>query len=368
MKLFGIDKSNRVFGLDILRATAILLVLYSHRDLISCTDSIHHHFNYLCGFWGVELFFVLSGFLIGNQLIKLAQTKSTFSDYFNFLKKRWIRTLPLYFVILGLYYFFMFETFPWKHLFFLQNSFRISESDFLIFNQSWSLTIEEYTYLIIPILFFLFGKINKWTVKHMTLLILIGIVALSLLTRIYYVINYPEINYDNWVRKSTFLRIDSIAIGVILAWTKNYFNSIYKRMSNPIVLIICLLFIFISNHFGNILVSKDPEHYFFPSTFGLLLVSVSLALIIPFFELHPINNFLAKRKLIYFGVTLTALLSYCIYLIHIPIYEYFYIHLDGRVPFKLNVALMLLTVYSTALISYLFFERPLQNLMKNSFK
>jgi len=76
------------------------------------------------------------------------------------------------------------------------------------------------------------------------------------------------------------------------------------------------------------------------------------------------NKFLSNWKFIYFSTTITAILSYCIYLIHIPIYKYFYIHLDGRIPFKLNVFLMLITVYSIAIISYLAIERPMQNLFK----
>jgi peptidoglycan/LPS O-acetylase OafA/YrhL len=364
MNLLGLNKTDRVFGLDILRATAILFVLYSHQSIISSTDTDSAHNIYLFGFWGVELFFVLSGFLIGNQLIRLAETKSPLFDYFVFLKKRWIRTLPLYFVVLGLYYFFIFESFPWKHLFFLQNSFRISGNDALIFGQSWSLTIEEYSYLIIPILFFFIGKFNKWSMKYMTLFILIGLFTIPLIARILYVTNYPYINYDEWIRKSTFLRIDAIVIGVLLAWIKKHYTTLYHRLSNPIVPIICMLFIFLSNHFGNILTSKDTEYLFFPSTFGLMLVSISLVLIIPFFDRHPVNHFLSKIKIFYFGITLTAILSYCIYLIHMPIYEYFYIQLDGKIPFKLNVALMLLTIYSISLISYIAIEKPLLNLFK----
>jgi peptidoglycan/LPS O-acetylase OafA/YrhL len=81
---------------------------------------------------------------------------------------------------------------------------------------------------------------------------------------------------------------------------------------------------------------------------------------ITFFDKNEINNHLSKIKLLHFGVSITAILSYCIYLIHISIYEYFYKYLDGRIPFKVNVALMLMTVYSIALISYFLIERPIQ--------
>ena len=360
MKQFLHGLQYRVFGLDILRAVAILLVLYSHRNLISATDRIHQHFIYLCGFWGVELFFVLSGFLIGAQLIALSEKNAGIKDYLSFWKKRWARTLPLYFIVLGLYWHFSYEQFPWKHLFFLQNSYQITDTDLQTFNQSWSLAIEEYAYLFLPILLLLAALFWRLNSKNRVLFVLLGIVLISLFSRMYYACTYPNIIYDDWIRKSTFLRIDAIAIGVLVAWLKFHYQTVYYKLSGLIVPVLCLAFILGMNTIGNLLVSKDQQHLFFPSTFGFTLVSFSLALMIPFFDKNEINNHLSKIKLLNFGVSITAILSYCIYLIHISIYEYFYKYLDGRIPFKINVALMLMTVYSIALISYFLIERPIQ--------
>ncbi len=362
MKNFLNGLHDRVFGLDILRAAAILLVLYSHRNLISATDRVHQHFIYLCGFWGVELFFVLSGFLIGSRLIVLSEKNAGISDYLIFWKKRWARTLPLYFIILGLYWHFSYEHFPWKHIFFLQNSYHITDIDLLTFNQSWSLAIEEYAYLLLPILLLVGTLIWRIKSKKRVLVLLLGIVLISLVARIYYAWTFPTIVYDNWIRKSTFLRIDAIAIGMLVAWVKFHYQTIYYKLSGLLVPLTCLTFILVMNSIGNVLVSKDQEHLFFPSTFGFTLVSLSLAFMIPFFDKNEINNNLAKLKLVHFWVTLTAMLSYCIYLIHIPIYEYFYKYLDGKIPFKVNVTLMLMTVYSISLISYFLIERPFQQI------
>ena len=359
---------HRVFGLDILRAAAILLVLYSHRNLISATDRIHQHFIFLCGFWGVELFFVLSGFLIGSQLMKLSEKNESLVDYLAFWKKRWARTLPLYFIVLALYWHFSFEKFPWKHVLFLQNTYDITDVDLQIFNQSWSLTIEEYAYLLIPLCFLVIGYFVRMKAKYRTLLILLGIIVISLISRIYYTYNYPSINYDNWIRKSTFLRLDSIAMGMLVAWIKYYHQTLFYRLSGLIFPVASIAFILVMNSIGNVLVSKDPNHLFFPSTFGFTLVPISLALLIPFFDKNEINNHLSKIKLLHFGVTITAILSYCIYLIHIPIYEYFYTYLDGKIPFKVNVALMLITVYSISSLSYVLIERPIQRLASKNEK
>lgn len=62
---------KRIFGLDLLRFLAIIMVLISHgRLLLKSTLGSSIDFLSLGGFWGVELFFVLSGFLIGGILIK----------------------------------------------------------------------------------------------------------------------------------------------------------------------------------------------------------------------------------------------------------------------------------------------------------
>ena len=363
MRWLQSNKEQRVFGLDILRALAILLVLYSHRNLISTTDSSHAYFIYLCGFWGVELFFVLSGFLIGKQLLELIESKAKIGDYWYFLKKRWIRTLPLYFIILGLYFYYE-SPVSWRHLFFLQNSFGVNEADLIVFPQSWSLTIEEYTYLLLPILFIIISKFSSFSAKHKSLVIILAVIFVSLIARFFYVWNDPQINYDNWIRKATFFRFDAIAFGVLFAWIKIYQKKWFNFFSNPMVPLFVLIIVMWTNNIGNILIAYDDSNILFESSLGFTFISFLIGLCMPFFDSHKICVHLSKLKLINFGITLTAILSYCIYLIHIPIYEFFYKHLDGKIPFKLNSTLMLITIFIIAFISFIFIEKPIQRLLK----
>ena len=97
-----INRTNRIFGLDLMRATAILMVLCSH--LLWIYPNANHIVSQvftLFGFWGVEIFFVLSGFLIGKILYKLyLQEDFTIKTVFYFLKRRWFRTLPNYIFVL----------------------------------------------------------------------------------------------------------------------------------------------------------------------------------------------------------------------------------------------------------------------------
>src|SRR5450759_5386369 len=94
--------ADRVFGLDVLRAAAIMgvvcahgfVVLYPH--LVGVLGIFGHG-----GFYGVELFFVLSGFLIGQILIREGPALGHAANVAVFYVRRWFRTLPLFFLFLG---------------------------------------------------------------------------------------------------------------------------------------------------------------------------------------------------------------------------------------------------------------------------
>ena len=148
------QQNERIYGLDLVRAAAIVLVLSSHVLWIyPPKSSIISQFLQLFGFLGVELFFVLSGFLIGTIFYKL-YLKDDFSiqSVFYFLKRRWFRTLPNYYLFLllntliALYIGYSLIEW-WKYLFFLQN-FHTTMLPF--FPESWSLSVEEFAYVGLP--------------------------------------------------------------------------------------------------------------------------------------------------------------------------------------------------------------------------
>jgi len=90
---------KRVFGLDILRALAIMFVVAGHGSTL-LPPKIGNISN-LFIFDGVSIFFVLSGFLIGGIFIKLIEENGIETSVLkNFWVRRWFRTLPNYFLIL----------------------------------------------------------------------------------------------------------------------------------------------------------------------------------------------------------------------------------------------------------------------------
>src|ERR1700676_3766910 len=93
-------ESNRVPGLDIFRSIAILLVLACHFSLCGVmTGPMTENIRFWLGILGVQLFFVLSGFLIGSILIRDLSARGVgFQQVRHFWARRWFRTLPNYYV------------------------------------------------------------------------------------------------------------------------------------------------------------------------------------------------------------------------------------------------------------------------------
>jgi peptidoglycan/LPS O-acetylase OafA/YrhL len=136
--------SQRIPGLDLLRAAAIVMVLLAHYPKIG-TSLTTRVLNF--GWAGVDLFFVLSGYLIGSQVIRpLAGRKEIGLGWFYF--RRFCRTLPSYYVVLAAYYALPAEASPGANFLVFTQNFSAMHS----FTPSWSLCVEEQFYLLFPIL------------------------------------------------------------------------------------------------------------------------------------------------------------------------------------------------------------------------
>src|SRR5262245_16100295 len=92
--------NTRVFGLDFLRALAILLVLVAHASFMFLPLTHRLEAWWMLGHLGVELFFVLSGFLIGSILAR--QAEEVQFSVGRFWARRWLRTLPNYYLFLAI--------------------------------------------------------------------------------------------------------------------------------------------------------------------------------------------------------------------------------------------------------------------------
>ncbi|HEY8280339.1 MAG TPA: acyltransferase [Bdellovibrionota bacterium] len=222
---------EREFSLDLLRCFAIFPVLLMH--VAFCVPGLPPALArvFYEGWVGVDLFFVLSGYLIGSQLHGKKHGGAPGGEIGAFWRRRWTRTLPLYFVVLFVYVVvkpllfhapFMGE--PWRFVFFVQNFHPISD-----FAQSWSLCIEEQFYLFIPILFFalLRTRLSPW--------LWAGFWLLSPLLRF---LQWRELGLPFWnggqmpvpdfdlrFRFHTLAHLDGLAAGVFLSSTRDHWRA-----------------------------------------------------------------------------------------------------------------------------------------------
>lgn len=98
-------EEKRLAGLDHLRALAIVLVFLCHYRAYARPQWVDVVGGF--GWTGVDLFFVLSGFLIGNQLLRQV-ARQGYIDFKAYYISRSFRILPVYFFVLALYF-----LFPW---------------------------------------------------------------------------------------------------------------------------------------------------------------------------------------------------------------------------------------------------------------
>ena len=165
---------------------------------------------------GVSIFFVLSGFLIGKILLKTINKPSfNFGDLKGFWFRRWMRTLPAYFFVLTLLIIYQTTSSSkhfsdYYHYYFFTQSFFYNGAT--LYPESWSLCIEEWFYLIMPILFFISFKFSK---RAFLVCIFLIIAACSAITFIQASAASNADQWDVYVRQATITRFDSIMYGIL---------------------------------------------------------------------------------------------------------------------------------------------------------
>ncbi|WP_343642863.1 acyltransferase [Roseateles sp.] len=223
---------SRLHGLDALRAAAILLVFaYHYQAFVSGRPT----FGWLSqiGWAGVDLFFVLSGYLIAHQLMSGFQRGGQLSLP-RFYGRRLLRTLPNFYVVLALYWLFPQvlggrEPPPlWRFLTFTQN---IELTPGTAFSHAWSLCVEEQFYLVLPAALMLGSALKRH--RRALAWSLIGVLTLAAIAwrdhlwRLYGTQDpttgyYPHLYYGSLSRLDEFLPGVAIALlkqGHPAAWT-----------------------------------------------------------------------------------------------------------------------------------------------------
>lgn len=294
------------YSLDFLRAIAIILVLLHHYE--SPPDhyfgaSIYSHIQK--GFnSGVELFFVLSGFLISSHWFSQLKEKVKISDMVKeFYIKRTFRILPLYY--LTLFFEAIRATFLTKVNYNIFSYLTLTQNIFgkTIFPVSWSLCVEEHFYLMFPgvsFLFFYFNKIKEF------ILFCLALFLVPMILRFFYFDDLVIINEQ--LSQNTIFALAGLIIGVVIAYSFTFYEATVQKLENYLRYIESVGLIFVSL---GLYISGSGFLYtkiiFLPAIFsigyGLFVISAN-------FERSIFNRF--KNSF----VTLTSKISYPLYLTH----------------------------------------------------
>ena len=370
-----INYQNRIFGLDVIRTIAILLVLTSHSTLLIFPENNNISLTAIrfFGTIGVDLFFVLSGYLIGSLILKqIRAEKTAFKDFLYFWIRRWFRTLPNYFLILifnVLLFYVLYNTVIENvgyFIVFLQN-FAAPYPDF--FTEAWSLSIEEYAYIIGPLLLYVLLLLLKNTSKDKLFLFMtLTIILVMTYFRMCYHNNHNLDSFEAWshsVRKVVIYRIDSIYYGFIGAYISMHFSSIWQNYKKTFFNIGIL--IFLATHIFIIVYNANPIDFpLFYNIFYLPLISISLLLLFPVFSNWKKGSILKKQ------ITYTSILSYGVYLINYSLIlltiQYFVDIENASIFMKLILLVLYWTVtFYLSYLLYRYFEKPMTDLRDSKF-
>lgn len=229
---------GRLAGLDHLRALAIVTVLFYHYRMFKHPAWIDDIMGF--GWSGVDLFFVLSGYLISSQLF-MAMAAGKRVSMPEFMIKRVFRIIPAYLVVLAIYFVFPGfherEALPplWKFLTFTQN-FGFDIKNFGTFSHVWSLCVEEHFYLLFPLALIVMiragaQKSGAW--------LLLAVLAFGFAARLlsWYLLIVPDMGNDTfgitWYKQMyypTYNRLDGLLAGVAIAALFVFLPKVKERI------------------------------------------------------------------------------------------------------------------------------------------
>jgi peptidoglycan/LPS O-acetylase OafA/YrhL len=348
---------TRHFGLDTLRALAILVVMLYHLTIFGELPSRILPVTDF-GWMGVDLFFVLSGFLIGQQALKPYLTGQRLAIV-EFYRRRAYRILPAYLVVLALYFLVPgWRESPrlpplWKFLTFTMN-FGIS-FDRHAFSHAWSLCVEEHFYLVLPLLVVLLMR--RPSVRK-TVTVLVSVLLFGILLRAFLITHYPD---DVWtgIYYPSYTRLDGLLTGFALAVLRTFrpgwWNTLMQRghtlFLTGTVCIGCVLWMFRKHDLGS-----NTGSAMWGIILGLPLLSLGLGLITA--SSVSKNGLLARVKVP--GAEIIATLAFSLYLTHKAV-GYVVMQHFPQITLSQGPGSWLLyavTCFSAALLLHVAVERP----------
>ncbi len=357
-----IENSHRNFGLDVMRSIFILAIVFLHTNntLGKFTNiyKILSPFGYLFQ----ELFFGLSGFLVGKQILKYINQPQGNLNLLGFYKNRWLRTVPLYFMFIILNYA-LFKTI-YTHTFPLFNNSVFNVFNYFSFTQNiyyqhpyffpeiWPLPIEEWSFLILPLPILIYNRITKknMSINQLLFLIFIEISLISYL-RIHHVMaTNPEMDWG--LRKIVLFRFDALLYGFALAILIDKFQAFFIKYK------LLLMLIGFSTSVVFYYSQKTMSPYFFKASLFNVL-PFFMCLMIPYFYFTSFDYVNKKLKSL---ITHISLVSYSILLTHLYFLQFLMLSIFTPQNIVQSIGFILLYIimlYYISKTTFNYLERPL---------
>ena len=321
------QSAPRAQGLDTLRSLAILSVMVFHVSTFHDVGNLPAAVAFAArmGWMGVDLFFVLSGYLIGTQLLR-PYLRGECPRLWGFYRNRAFRVLPAYGVVLALYLIFpvwseAFRLPPlWQLLTFTQNLFvdyRVNQA----FSHVWSLCVEEHFYLFLPLI--VLPMMRKPSFRK-TLALLASLVLFGICIRAFILFHSLRplaqagqdfgLVYIERIYYPTYSRLDGLLAGVTLALVKTFrplwWNALARR--GHTLLCVGLGLIGVAIWLFNDRWQSVTGASAVGTVIGFPILSLGLGLLVA--SALSTNGLLSRFKVP--GAKLIATLAYSLYLTH----------------------------------------------------
>lgn len=348
--------SARIFGLDVMRAVAIAWVMAVHGvDLLADHWPLDARGT---GFDGVDLFFVLSGYLVGGLLLRAFDRGEygRLRTLVDFWQRRWLRTLPNYqlfllvnIVLVGV------GLAPglingnvFAYAVFLQNLWKPLG---LFFWESWSLAVEEWFYLLFPLLMLGVARSLQVPMRRAYVPAALLLVVSSVAFRLARPVPATLFEADLHFRELVLARLDAIAIGALAVWCHQRWPSVWSRWRWPL---------FVSGIAGLIAIARslDGGALTFVVHWSYSASALAMALLL------PVLSTWSRRPAWGGPVVFLSLVSYALYLTHLPLRSLLLPLADGA---SATAAVVVYALWWTASIAlawavHRWWERPFMRL------
>jgi peptidoglycan/LPS O-acetylase OafA/YrhL len=349
-KVIIIKYRNEIDGL---RAISILLVLIFHSNFF-----IAGHKIFPGGFIGVDIFFLISGYLISKILFNELKIKNKI-NFINFFERRIRRILPLLLTILFVTFVIaIFILLPSQliefskssiaSIFFVSNIYFSfsqinyeAELDYLTpLLNTWSLGVEEQFYIFLPIIIFIYFKfIKKYFFYFLLTLFVFSYLVLNILNIDNRLDNFYRLEYRLW----------ELSFGVLIGYIE-VFKKKYLKINIPTfffnlaftLILLSAIFLDINNAYRNFLI-------FIP----ILCASI-------FIISNPVKKNIVFKILTNKYIVFIGLISYSLYLWHYPIFVFFRLTFN-EILTNQHFLIINILVFLISICTYFLIEKPFRN-------